>query len=203
MQNRAVQGQLQTKNIPFIATSRLDQELVNAHVSVVIQLGALGSLGMVGGSTPLVLSGLALIFLVLIIASKHLLRKGASKERRSTMETKPNVNTNISLSKSVHEALHEFAVSFGAGFLGGTIPSITPLRLTAQRTSTRCSVLSPIRPTTDVQIGCAETARIGLLVAIETIDDTFCGMTDYSYKVSKEFDEMFERLRSNVESRGK
>lgn len=91
---------------------------------MIIQLGTLGSLGMVGGSTPLVLSGHALIFLVLIIASKHLLRKGASKERRSTMEKKSNANTNISLSKSVHEALHEFAVSFGAGFLGGTIPSI-------------------------------------------------------------------------------
>lgn len=128
---RTTPEQLQSKDLPLIATSRLDRELVNAHASVVIQLGALGSLGMVGGSTPLVLSGLALIFLVLIIASKHLLRKGASKERRSTMETKPNVNTNISLSKSVHEALHEFAVSFGAGFLGGTIPSITPLRLTA------------------------------------------------------------------------
>lgn len=83
---------------------------------------------MVGGSNPLVLSGLALIFLVLIIASKHLLRKGTSKERRSTMETKSIVNTDIDLSKSVHEALHEFAVSFGAGFLGGTIPSIVPLR---------------------------------------------------------------------------
>ena len=117
--------------MPLVATGRLDEELVNAHVSMVIQLGALGSLGMVGGPTPPVLSGLALIFLVLIIASKHSLRKGASKERSSTMEKKSNVNTNISLSKSVHEALHEFAVSFGAGFLGGTIPSIVPLRLAA------------------------------------------------------------------------
>lgn len=106
-------------------------ELFHAHLSIVIRLGTLGSLGMVGGSTPLVLSGLALIFLVLIIASKHSLRKGTSNKRRSIMETKSNVNTNISLSKSVHEALHEFAVSFGAGFLGGTIPSIVPLRLSA------------------------------------------------------------------------
>lgn len=98
---------------------------------MVIQLGTFGSLGVVEGSTPLVLSGLALIFLVLIIASKHSLRKGASKERRSTMEKKSYVNTNISLSKSVHEAFHEFGVSFGAGFLGGTIPSIVPLRLAA------------------------------------------------------------------------
>lgn len=131
MHHPAVQEQLQTKNMPLLATGQLDLKLVITHVSMVIQLGTLGSLGMVGGSTPLVLSGLALIFLVLIIASKHLLRKGASKERRSTMEKKSNVNTNISLSKSVHETLHEFAVSFGAGFLGGTIPSIAPLRLTA------------------------------------------------------------------------
>ena len=121
----------QSKNSSLVASDRLDQKQVNAHVSMVIQLGTFGSLGMVGGSTPLVLSGLALIFLVLIIASKHLLRKGTSKERRSAMETKSNVNTNINLSKSVHEALHEFAVSFGAGFLGGTIPSIVPLRLAA------------------------------------------------------------------------
>lgn len=129
MHHRAVQEQLQIKNL--VASGRLDQELVIAHVTMVIQLETLGSLGVVRGSTPLVLSGLALIFLVLIIASKHLLRKGASEERRSTMETTSNVNTNISLSTSVHESLHEFAVSFGAGFLGGTIPSIVPLRLTA------------------------------------------------------------------------
>lgn len=89
------------------------------------------SLGMVGGSTPLVLSGLALIFLALIIASKHWLRKGTSNERRSSMEKKSNVNAYINLSKSVHEAIHEIAVSFGAGFLGGIIPSIVPLRYQA------------------------------------------------------------------------
>jgi len=98
---------------------------------MVIQLEALGSLGMVEGSNPLVLSGIALIFLVLITASKHSLRKGTSKKRKSKMETKSNVNTNIKLSTSVHEALHEFAVSFGAGYLGGTIPSFVPLRLSA------------------------------------------------------------------------
>lgn len=51
-----------------------------------------------------------------------------------------------------------------------------------------------VRPTDFVDI---ETARVILLVAIETADDTFCGMTDNSYQVSKEFDDMFERLRSN------
>lgn len=57
-----------------------------------------------------------------------------------------------------------------------------------------------VRPTDFVG---AETARIVMLIAIETVDDTFCGMTDYSYKVSREFDEMFERLRSDVVSCGK
>lgn len=56
-----------------------------------------------------------------------------------------------------------------------------------------------VRPTDFVGI---ETARVILLVAIETADDTFCGITDYSFQVSKEFDEMFERLRSNEVSCG-
>ena len=38
---RTTPEQLQSKDLPLIATSRLDRELVNAHASVVIQLGAL------------------------------------------------------------------------------------------------------------------------------------------------------------------
>jgi AbiV family abortive infection protein len=57
-----------------------------------------------------------------------------------------------------------------------------------------------VRPIDFVDI---ETARVILLVAIETADDTFCGMTDYSYQVSNGFDEMFERLRGNEVSCGK
>ncbi|OOY04583.1 AbiV family abortive infection protein [Thioclava sp. F28-4] len=45
-----------------------------------------------------------------------------------------------------------------------------------------------------------ETARIILLVAIETADDTFCGMTTHSYHVSKEFDAIFEDVRGNRSS---
>ena len=51
-----------------------------------------------------------------------------------------------------------------------------------------------VRPTDFVDI---ETARVILLVALETVDDTFCGMTNYSYQVSKEFDAMFEDIRSD------
>ncbi|WP_377192854.1 AbiV family abortive infection protein [Ruegeria meonggei] len=50
-----------------------------------------------------------------------------------------------------------------------------------------------VRPTDFVDI---EMARVILLVAIETVDDTFCGMTNHSYQVSKEFDAMFEGVRS-------
>lgn len=53
------------------------------------------------------------------------------------------------------------------------------------------------RPTDFVDI---ETARVILLVAIETVDDTFCGMTSHSYQVSKEFDAMFEGVRSSGSS---
>lgn len=42
----------------------------------------------------------------------------------------------------------------------------------------------------------SKTAWIIALVAIETVDDTFCGITTYSYQVSEKFDDMFERLRS-------
>ncbi|MDO6456317.1 AbiV family abortive infection protein [Celeribacter halophilus] len=56
-----------------------------------------------------------------------------------------------------------------------------------------------VRPMDFVDI---EMARIILLVAIETVDDTFCGMTDHSYQVSKEFDEMFESIRGSELSDG-
>lgn len=56
-----------------------------------------------------------------------------------------------------------------------------------------------VRPTDFVDI---ETARVILLVAIETVDDTFCGMTDHSYQVSKEFDKMFESIRGSEVSNG-
>ena len=111
-----------------VLTSRyLKPVLLNPSLHEEIQLGTLGSLGMVGGSNPLVLLGLALIFLVCLIASKHLLRKGISKERSTHMGKK--FKTTTSLFTSIHEAVHEFVVSFGAGFLGGTIPSILPSRL--------------------------------------------------------------------------
>jgi hypothetical protein len=103
--------------------------MFEAHIPPVIQLGVFGPLGMVGGSNPLVLLGPALLFLVCLIASRHLLRKGTSKERSTHMGKKSETITYPTLSTSVHEALHEFFVSFGAGFLGGTIPSILPSRM--------------------------------------------------------------------------
>jgi hypothetical protein len=56
-----------------------------------------------------------------------------------------------------------------------------------------------VRPTDFVD---TEMARVILLVAIETVDDTFCGMTDHSYQVSKGFDEMFESIRGSEVSYG-
>ncbi len=40
-----------------------------------------------------------------------------------------------------------------------------------------------------------DIARTVLLVAIETVDDNFCGMINHSYTVSKNFDAMFQRVR--------
>jgi AbiV family abortive infection protein len=54
-----------------------------------------------------------------------------------------------------------------------------------------------IRPTDFVDL---EMARNIVLVAIETADDTFCGLTDDSYEVSKSFDAMFARVRSQEPS---
>jgi AbiV family abortive infection protein len=49
-----------------------------------------------------------------------------------------------------------------------------------------------VRPIDYVNI---DIARTVLLVAIETVDDTFCGTTNHSFTVSRNFDAMFERVR--------
>ncbi len=54
--------------------------------------------------------------------------------------------------------------------------------------------VSFVRPTDFIDI---DMARIVVLVAIETVDDTFCGLTNHSFQVSKEFDAIFDRIRAH------
>ena len=112
---------------------------------MVLQLGTLGSLVM-EGATPLVLSGPDLIFLVLIIASKHLLRKGAGKERRSTIEKSLTlIPTSACLSPSTKLFKNPHCRSELVSLVA---PSHPLFRHVKQRSGTQLfiSLLSSIRP---------------------------------------------------------
>ena len=107
----------------------------------IIQLGAsLGLLGVVGVSQPLVLLGLALIFVTILAIMKHLLLNDINSRGGPKMKKKTKIH-NTKLVTSLFEATYDFLASFGAGYLGGTIPSIVPPRDWTRRQVTKAIIL--------------------------------------------------------------
>jgi hypothetical protein len=78
---------------------------------------------MVGVSQPLVLLGLALIFVTILAVMKHHLLNGFNPRGGLKMKKKTKINS-TKLVTTIFGATYDFLASFGAGYLGGTIPSI-------------------------------------------------------------------------------